>query len=550
MQGPLIDKLRDNAPRIVGALRLVSILMASVAHPLLGLHAVFVLGSEAVLLLFGNRKSVAKHQKGVQDKPLPGPIGKALQPHKYPIESSAALDVLGEIPHLILGASMVLNLDITGIESLLGESVSDIGHSGGGHDPASHLSTTGSEHAHTATQVADTSPTVAPEAPGNVTQAHPHNHEHTPGGGAPGSMWGRGRMAEIAAGQASGEVLNAFQLDSLEKARALDTLALDSTTTMNAADSLTVDSSAAPIMPESIAADSTIADTARLEVEKDSLPGESEGKKRVFGFGPEAMRERMAEHAALHDSTSASFDSTHAAQHSNWQSSDTPLHNHDTPLSAGEDAGKTAHHHHDNHASHGSHSNHGGHGGDSGHGSHGGHHHPTGIALMLHGAIGVLGHLPLWLFGPERNGRKVERMDLAGDDFVSNKEQPSLHFAESRSQVVGSRGNRALQWFRDNQVVLSSVLQMAIGVTMLLATGMPLSYQLAGIPLTAAGAFQALFVRKREFSAEAEVADSPPTEKETVANPSLKAEKPVQSASHVDRLRHHDQKQLTTFALA
>ena len=365
MEGPLVDTFRDNAPRIVGALRLGSILMASVAHPLLGLHAAFVLGSEAILLLFGNKKSVEKHKTEEGEQPLFGPLGKVAQPHKYPIEASAAFDVLGEIAHLLLGVSIVFGVAIPGLEMWLGEgAVAEAGATGDTH--AAHASHEG--HGHGA------------EACEDGVWHEGHGHCHPSGENAPRSF--------------------------------------------------------APWL---------------------------------------SQQHPMAPPAAPTPAPTAAVTDLHA-----------------------------------------------------------GHNHPSGIALMVHGALGVFGHLPLWLFGPEKNGKKVNAVDFNGDNVSTKDMDESLEFAQSESKIVGTEDKGLMQWFKDNQVVISSVLQMAMGVTMMVATGMPQAYQLAGIPLFIAGAIQAVFVNKRDFSAESP-ADT-------------QAEKRVHSATHDGRLRSHEHQRETAAA--
>lgn len=354
MQGPLIDKLRDNAPRVVGGLRLVSILMASVAHPLLGLHALFVLGSEVVLLLFGNRERIEGYKTPEGEKPFLGPIGKALQPHKYPIESSAALDVLGEIPHLILGASIVFNWDIGGIESLLGESPPDA-----------------------------TSTALTDECGDGMQPVQHGGH--------------------------------------------VDCLPLD----------------ALPPAP-------------------------------------------------------SPFEENYVEKYTQWQ----------MDVEAAKQAALEG----------------------------AGHQHLTGIALTVHGALGVLGHLPLWLFGPEKTQQANERVDRAGNKATSTPSSEGLEFAEAKSTVVGALGaGNVLQWFTNHQVMISSVLQAAMAVTMMVATGMPDIYQLAGVPLLAGAVLQGMLVNKADFSAEAKK-----KKKQLDPTPERTVQSHVHSVAYTGKVKLHD----------
>jgi|GEM_PF-3239421 len=361
MDGLTVDTLRDNAPRVVGGLRLSSILMAAAAHPLLGMHALFVLGSESVLLLFGNRQQVEKHKAENNDTQTPNPLSKAVQPHKYPLESSAALDVIGEIPHFLLGAGILMGVDMPWVESFLGEEAAAQAAEALGECPPGHES-----HCIDGVHTPHTELPSAPERP---------NFAERP------------------------QTLS-FQ-DSLEAARAR-------------AEELAA-GGAAPTAPEAVT------DTT-----------------------PEASPDAIS------------------------------------------------------------------------------HVHLTGGALMLHGALGVMAHLPLWLFGPEKAGHHAGHLDFVGDDIAPSHVQESLEFAESKSKIVGTEDKGLMQWFRDNQVAISSVLQVAIGVTMMVAVGMPDMYRLAGIPLIAAGALQAAFVTKSDFSVDG------PLEEVT--------EKQVSSASHYGTL--------------
>lgn len=348
MNGSAMDTLRDNAPAVVGAFRLVSILMASVAHPLTLMHGFFVLGSEVILLLYGNRNDIEKHKKTQKNTPSPGPIGKVFEPHKYPIESSAAFDVMGEIPHFILGAGMILGWEMGGVASFIGESL----------------------------------PTTCP--PG--TEAVPHG--------------------------------NHFHCNPIEGVAA---------------------------MPQ---------------------------------IGDPDYAEKLNKWLEAQQSGTA------------------------TPINAS------------------------------------GHNHLTGMALMIHGALGVLGHLPLWLLGPEKNKSSPAAIDLVGDDLMPTKPtQTKLEFAQSTSTVVGSLGGDVKQWFTDNQVMISSVLQAAMAVSMFMATGMPVIYQLAGIPLLAGAVLQGALVSKADFSAEAKKEEKPESASKNTS------QNLVHSAAYTGKVKAHDPKQ-------
>lgn len=407
MEGPMVEALRDNAPKAVGGLRLTSILMASVAHPMLAAHGFFVFASEAVLLLFGSKKSVEKYKGYEDENESLNPLSKAIRPHKYPLESSSALDIIGEVPHFILGASMVYGLDLGEttkdfLEWFLGEEIhetADGTHAGHNHDGHDH-------------------------GPNDHTTADKNS-----------------------CGPDQQRVEHGDHFDCID-------------TNINAA----------PIEPDPWDMDY---DEKYEQWEKEYAQWEAETA--------------AAEAAATQAAGQAACDS--AAKDC---------------ASAEKDCEED------------------------------GHNHLTGAALMVHGALGVLGHLPLLLFGPEKDGKKTEHFDAVGDDIGQEHQIESLEFSQAESKVVGTQDKGILQWFKDHQVAISSTLQVAIGVTMIVATGMPDIYQWAGVPLVAAGVMQALLVNKKDFSADAPAEDTHHHHHEETKNN-------VHSPIHYGNLAHYEQ---------
>jgi hypothetical protein len=106
MHGPLMDKLRDNAPRIVGGLKIIGdIVAASTLNPFLVTYAVFAITGRLIGIAYGTKanqeklvKEVAagKHQPS-QDNSLMHKMGKIFSPRQYPVESSAGFSTIGEM---------------------------------------------------------------------------------------------------------------------------------------------------------------------------------------------------------------------------------------------------------------------------------------------------------------------------------------------------------------------------------------------------------------------------------------------------------------------
>ena len=342
LEGDAIDKMRDNAPSIVGGLRLGSVLMMAVGHPLSFIHGLFVLGSEAVLLLYGNKEHIEQQKEESKGDEPAGVMTKAFNPKKYPIESSAAMDTIGEMSHLILGIALLAGVDLSDWDVLLG-------------------------------------------------------HE--------------------------AELTSEACVDLIDHGNHIDCVAADGTIT---------------IQPLTEAADGT---PSRPSPPSFTDP-DFDAKFEAFQQAQEAAK------LAAEEAVSATSDIAAQAEESS---------NAKRALGAG---------------------------------------------LTIHGVLGTLAHAPLWLLGTEKEGKQTDDVDLSGDDIIPQSHPTSLEFSKSESNIVGAEDKGLIEWFKDNQIAISSVLQIALGATLLATTGFGPIYQAAGIPLMAAGALQAAFVRKRDFSAD------------------------------------------------
>ena len=156
---------------------------------------------------------------------------------------------------------------------------------------------------------------------------------------------------------------------------------------------------------------------------------------------------------------------------------------------------------------------------EHGHGHDHDHFKQAGLIGILHGGFGVLAPLPLLLFGPEKDkkGHGHSHLDLTGEDFVEPEASAQkredvtpddgLVFQQSESQTVGTKGDGILGWIQDHQVMISSVLEFGLGMTMLFMPGAALPgndewYRIGGAIIATAAALQPILITKRDYSAE------------------------------------------------
>jgi len=127
------------------------------------------------------------------------------------------------------------------------------------------------------------------------------------------------------------------------------------------------------------------------------------------------------------------------------------------------------------------------------------------------------------LFSKEKKEEKKE--DSPG-------EKQSLVFAKSHSKQVGITG-KAKQWMKEHPVIVSSIINIGVGITMMCyATGVP--YFIGASILLLANVVQALLVKKREFNVEGALEDK-----------KLQQQSPVQSASQQPAVGSHTARLLT-----
>lgn len=118
------------------------------------------------------------------------------------------------------------------------------------------------------------------------------------------------------------------------------------------------------------------------------------------------------------------------------------------------------------------------------------HNHAGGFAVLAHGAVGLLAHLPI-IFGKEgAHTHAFSEHSKAADD-----KKDSLTFAKSTSKKVGVVG-RAFEGLKDNPIAVASALQAAVGVSLILAFPASWSLMASGAIITASAVLQGLFVRK------------------------------------------------------
>ena len=103
MGGTWVDKVKDNAPRIVGGMKLAGdIGMGLIGHPLMILYSAFAITSRLIMIGFGTKTNQQDAAKAYQSK-LSNETGtlaavkKALHPKAYPIEASSASSSIAEV---------------------------------------------------------------------------------------------------------------------------------------------------------------------------------------------------------------------------------------------------------------------------------------------------------------------------------------------------------------------------------------------------------------------------------------------------------------------
>ena len=124
-----------------------------------------------------------------------------------------------------------------------------------------------------------------------------------------------------------------------------------------------------------------------------------------------------------------------------------------------------------------------------------------------------------------------EKKDPAKDAEKSNGQSP-LVFAQSQSKPVGIIG-KTKQWMKEHPVIVSSIINVGVGITMMcFATGVP--YFIGATILLAANVVQALLVKKREFNVEGALEDRKLAQK----TPPHAALQPVSHAGRVHEMGH------------
>jgi hypothetical protein len=111
MHGSLMDKLRDNAPRIVGALKLVAdVTIGFVASPLMIAYSVFAVTGRLIMMAYGTKahqEELAAEKAAGKIQPLEnsfsGSLKKMTRPSHYPMEAAAGFSVIGETSALGYG---------------------------------------------------------------------------------------------------------------------------------------------------------------------------------------------------------------------------------------------------------------------------------------------------------------------------------------------------------------------------------------------------------------------------------------------------------------
>lgn len=105
MHGSLMDKMRDNAPRIVGLMKIgMDVAVAMTGSPWLIAYAAFAITGRMISIIYGSKhhqeklveeKAAGRHQK-LLGHSLRENDRKIFSPRKYPVEASAGLSVIAE----------------------------------------------------------------------------------------------------------------------------------------------------------------------------------------------------------------------------------------------------------------------------------------------------------------------------------------------------------------------------------------------------------------------------------------------------------------------
>lgn len=189
-----LSVVQDNAPIIVGAMRLGAALLPvaagafgwedpeqlSEALPFLSVHGAGLVGSELVLLANGNREKRLEVAREYADAPDDPDWKKPFNPRRYPLESSAALDVAGEAALVLGGALIMFGIMPDWLEGFLGL-----------HEHGAEIAEAVSEGAADCVEHAPSfapQPSYLPDVPHDhvhcdavaqaAVDAEPHAHEH------------------------------------------------------------------------------------------------------------------------------------------------------------------------------------------------------------------------------------------------------------------------------------------------------------------------------------------------------------------------------------
>ncbi|MEZ5690370.1 MAG: hypothetical protein R3D71_01730 [Rickettsiales bacterium] len=125
ISGELGDKIRDNAPRISGAMKLAGdVIFGFSGEPLLMAYSAFAIIGRLIMIAYGtkeNQEKTANQNKGnlKKDDSIAGNIKKMAHPKSYPIESSAGFSVIAETFGTLYGASLFMEDGRTGYTPLL-----------------------------------------------------------------------------------------------------------------------------------------------------------------------------------------------------------------------------------------------------------------------------------------------------------------------------------------------------------------------------------------------------------------------------------------------
>jgi len=111
MSGSFMDTIRENAPRIVGGLKLAGDLTTAFSlDPFMIGYSAFAITSRVLLMVYGTKENQRKvaQETGAREAE-PSTLGKALHPRKYPVESSAGLAMIAELFETGYGVESLVN---------------------------------------------------------------------------------------------------------------------------------------------------------------------------------------------------------------------------------------------------------------------------------------------------------------------------------------------------------------------------------------------------------------------------------------------------------